>query len=380
MWRGRLGNEQSIVIFRPGGRIHVRSTATSVARVSGLIALAAAASLAFSAAQAAPPPKKPHPAPRVVTHTQAPRTVTRTPTVNRTVTHNPTVTPNRTFTPNRTVTRNPNVTPQHTGPAGPGTATFHRGPIGGGATPLHTPVAGVGPAGLRLGPHGPAAGPGHLHAGPAGLPGAHPNFPTVRVGNRFFPINKGQRFVWFGGVRRTFVPLALLGTVLIGGAYWYPDAYVSIAGPACGGLTPDGCELHWRDVDFVDGGGVPQCVQYCPWSGPPPAQVATLPPAPPISAAGNLPDDDLRRSEFRRRLGTDDRQPAKSLRERLAERGLLDPGAIRNVGLLWRRRLWRCAHGAWTGVLSDAQCGLGQEDQFVHVRAAWAKRISFEGH
>lgn len=272
--------------------MHVRSTAASVARVSGLIALAAAASFVFSAAQAAPPPKKPAPAPHPVTRTApAARTVTHapvhTPTVNRTVTHNPTVThtPNRTFTPNRTVTRTPNVT-THTGPTGPGTATFHRGPIGGGATPLHTPVAGVGPAGLRIGPHGPIGGPGGLHAGPARLPGAHPNFPVVHVGNRFFPINKGQRFIWWGGVRRTFVPLALLGTVLIGGAYWYPDAYVSITGPACGGLTPDGCELHWRDVDFVDGGGVPQCVQYCPWSGPPPAQVATLPPAPPIPQQG----------------------------------------------------------------------------------------------
>jgi hypothetical protein len=77
------------------------------------------------------------------------------------------------------------------------------------------------------------------------------------------------------------VPLAALGVVLIGGSYWYPDGYVSVAQPLCGGLTPDGCQLNWRVVDFEDGGGVPQCVQYCPQVGPPPARVAELPPPPP---------------------------------------------------------------------------------------------------
>ena len=85
-----------------------------------------------------------------------------------------------------------------------------------------------------------------------------------------------------GGFKKFFVPLGVLGVVLIGGSYWYPDGYVSIAGPACTGYTPDGCELHWREVDFADGGDAPQCVQYCPQVGPPPAQIATLPPPPPI--------------------------------------------------------------------------------------------------
>ena len=40
-------------------------------------------------------------------------------------------------------------------------------------------------------------------------------------------------------------------------------------------------------VDFEDGGGVPQCVQYCPQVGPPPARVAELPPPlPPAPANG----------------------------------------------------------------------------------------------
>ncbi len=76
--------------------------------------------------------------------------------------------------------------------------------------------------------------------------------------------------------------------VLIGGSYWYPDGYVSVAQPLCTGLTPDGCQLTWRMVDFEDGGGAPQCVQYCPQAGPPPARVAELPPPlPPAPANGS---------------------------------------------------------------------------------------------
>jgi hypothetical protein len=142
--------------------------------------------------------------------------------------------------------------------------------------------------GLRLGPGRPN-GPTNVHLGPGpgGIPGMRPNFPVITAHNRFFPIARGQRFVWWGGYRRTFVPLAVLGVVVIGGSYWYPDGYVSVAQPLCTGLTPDGCQLNWRMVDFEDGGGVPQCVQYCPQVGPPPARVAELPPPlPPAPANG----------------------------------------------------------------------------------------------
>jgi len=143
--------------------------------------------------------------------------------------------------------------------------------------------------GLRLGPGGPN-GPANvrLGPGPGGFPGIRPNFPVITAHNRFFPIARGQRFVWWGGYRRTFVPLAALGVVLIGASYWYPDGYVSVAQPLCAGLTPDGCQLNWRIVDFEDGGGVPQCVQYCPQVGPPPAQVAELPPPPPPAPANGI--------------------------------------------------------------------------------------------
>ena len=157
---------------------------------------------------------------------------------------------------------------------------------GPGGMPQNAVVGGPG-NGLRLGPGRPT-GPTNVHLGPGpgGMVGMRPNFPVITAHNRFFPIARGQRFVWWGGYRRTFVPLAALGVVLIGGSYWYPDGYVSVAQPLCGGYTPDGCQLNWRVVDFEDGGGVPQCVQYCPQVGPPPARVAELPP-PPAPAPAN---------------------------------------------------------------------------------------------
>jgi hypothetical protein len=110
---------------------------------------------------------------------------------------------------------------------------------------------------------------------------AKPNFPAVSVNNRYFPLDRGDRYVFTGGRRRQFIGFGLLGAALFGGSYWMADGYVSTPAPYCGGQTPDGCELYWRNVDFVDGGGEPQCVQYCPLPGPPPQQFATLPPPPP---------------------------------------------------------------------------------------------------
>jgi beta/gamma crystallin len=167
--------------------------------------------------------------------------------------------------------------------------------IGGGQVPPRNVVVGPG-NGLRMGPGRPIGPPGiTLAPGPGGFPHRPPAFPAVSVGNRFFPIVRGPRYVWWGGYRRAFIPLAALGIVAIGGAYWYPDGYVSVAQPYCTGLTPDGCQLNWRMVDFEGGGGAPQCVQYCTQAGPPavagpgqmPAQVASLPPPlPPAPANG----------------------------------------------------------------------------------------------
>lgn len=122
---------------------------------------------------------------------------------------------------------------------------------------------------------------------PSGLQQTAPAFPAVHLRDKFWPIHRDSKFIWVRGQRRLFVPAGLLGVALIGGSYWYPDAYVSMAGPACTGFTPDGCQLQWRMVDFEDGGGEPQCVQYCPQAGAPPEQVASLPPPLPPPPAEN---------------------------------------------------------------------------------------------
>jgi Beta/Gamma crystallin len=139
---------------------------------------------------------------------------------------------------------------------------------------------------LKLGPGKPVINPASLRRGPGGFQQVKPAFPAVNIHGKFWPIHRERRFIWFGGHRRFFVPVGLLGVALIGGSYWYPDAYVSIEGPACAGFTPDGCQLHWRMVDFEDGGGEPECVQYCPRVGPPPAAAAPLPPPPAFAQNG----------------------------------------------------------------------------------------------
>ena len=112
-----------------------------------------------------------------------------------------------------------------------------------------------------------------------------PNFPTVFLNNVHFPINRNPYALYIGGVRKFYVPLGVLGVAYIGGSYWDPDGYVSVARRYCSGISENGCALHWRFVDFADGGRGQQCVQYCPHAGPPPAKFAELPPPPPFPPA-----------------------------------------------------------------------------------------------
>lgn len=275
------------MLFSPA-RISATSFAAS-------IVLAAAATVpCITDAVAAPPPKKAvvvraapvRPSPRVVTPRPTPqvRTVTRTTTtITRT---KPTITQQQTVNRNLRVT-NPNL--QTNNP------NLHRGnpnlqtgnPNLQGTNRNLVLQKGTLPQGaLKLGPGKPNFSPVGLKPGPGGFQQIKPAFPAVAFKNKFFPIHKGPHFVWLGGFKKFFVPVGALGVVLIGGSYWDPDGYVSIDGPTCGGFTPDGCQLRWRMVDFADGGGEPQCVQYCPRSGPPPAQIATLPPPPPLPQNG----------------------------------------------------------------------------------------------
>ena len=84
---------------------------------------------------------------------------------------------------------------------------------------------------------------------------------------------RGQNYsVWRSGYRVrhgsgwwTFVALSTLGAIAIGSNQYYPYAYISAPEPYCEGLTEDGCQLMWQEVETIEGGVVNQCVAYCPW-------------------------------------------------------------------------------------------------------------------
>jgi hypothetical protein len=85
---------------------------------------------------------------------------------------------------------------------------------------------------------------------------------------------RGRNFsVWRGGpyrVRhhgrwRTFAALSALGAIAIGAIDYYPYAYISAPQDYCEGLTEDGCQLMWQEVETLEGDLVDQCVAYCPW-------------------------------------------------------------------------------------------------------------------
>jgi Beta/Gamma crystallin len=130
-------------------------------------------------------------------------------------------------------------------------------------------------------------GPGQikkqLALGPGGLkPGSF-----IKIANKPWPIHKGPHKIWWKTGWKTFVPFTAIGVVLIGGAYYYPDAYVSVARPYCAGLTPEGCQLNWQEVPFEGGGSEWQCVTFCPRPNlPPPPKAVAMVVAPPAPAGG----------------------------------------------------------------------------------------------
>ena len=76
---------------------------------------------------------------------------------------------------------------------------------------------------------------------------------------------RGRHRVRHGGGWWTFGALSALGAIIIGSDQYYPYAYISAPENYCEGLTEDGCELMWQDVETIEGDVVPQCVAYCPW-------------------------------------------------------------------------------------------------------------------
>ena len=112
--------------------------------------------------------------------------------------------------------------------------------------------------------------------------------PIIKIGNnKIVPIWKGPKKIWVGGHWKVFIPFSALSVVLVGGSYYWPDGYLTVGEPYCVGVTPDGCRLNWQMVNFADGGGAYQCVQFCPRpNAPPPAQAASLVPPPPMPPNG----------------------------------------------------------------------------------------------
>jgi len=114
----------------------------------------------------------------------------------------------------------------------------------------------------------------------------------IKLANKPWPIHKGPWKLWWHGGWKTFVPFTAIGAVLIGGSYYWADAYVSVARPYCTGVTPDGCQLNWQLVPFEGGGSEWQCVAYCQRPGaPPPPRAVSLVVAPPAPAGGRCEVD-----------------------------------------------------------------------------------------
>jgi hypothetical protein len=114
------------------------------------------------------------------------------------------------------------------------------------------------------------------------------NIKFVKLGKFSAPVWKsGPKKVWYGNKWKVFVPLTALGVVALGGAYYYPDAYLTTSRNYCEGFSEDGCRLNWQRVDFEDGESDWQCVQYCrrPDAPPPPRTVAFVAPPPPAQGA-----------------------------------------------------------------------------------------------
>jgi len=164
-------------------------------------------------------------APKQITPRQAAPKRTVTPKLEATPRR--TVTPKRETTPKRTVTPKREVTPKVASPK------------------EGSPRIGSGGPGLRaIGPR--STGKAFVHG-------------------QNYTVWRGSRRVRYGNSWRTFRALSALSVLLIGGATYYPYAYLSAPEPVCEGETEDGCILQWQEIETLEGPRVFQCVAYCPW-------------------------------------------------------------------------------------------------------------------
>jgi hypothetical protein len=161
--------------------------------------------------------------------------------------------------------------------------TPHLNPVPNNGKPISGPPGAAGQAQKFVFKKGPGQIKKQLALGPGGglKPGSF-----IKLANKPWPIHKGPHKIWWKTGWKTFVPFTAISVALIGGAYYYPDAYVSVARPYCAGLTPDGCQLNWQEVPFEGGGSEWQCVAYCPRPNQPPPPKAVALVAPPPAPAG----------------------------------------------------------------------------------------------
>jgi hypothetical protein len=87
----------------------------------------------------------------------------------------------------------------------------------------------------------------------------------VYAGRNYTYWRRGPWRVRYNDGWRTFVAVSLVAPIVVGAATYYPYAYISAPADVCEGITEDGCQLTWTEVETVEGGTAPQCVAYCPW-------------------------------------------------------------------------------------------------------------------
>jgi hypothetical protein len=91
---------------------------------------------------------------------------------------------------------------------------------------------------------------------------------TARPRHDYYGSSYGSGSRW-GQLHRRYVrrhvSLRLLAPLVIAGSAYYAYRYLPYDGPACSGITENGCELRWMEVPLEDSDALEwQCVEFCP--------------------------------------------------------------------------------------------------------------------
>ena len=85
------------------------------------------------------------------------------------------------------------------------------------------------------------------------------------IHGRNYSVWRGRHRIRHSGGWWTLSALSALGAIIVGSDQYYPYAYISAPENYCEGLTEDGCQLMWQEVETIEGDVIDQCVAYCPW-------------------------------------------------------------------------------------------------------------------